>query len=57
MHAYDEEDFSWNDESEPFAKYTPEEFYEVLAEHEVDYEDREIPVKLIFNKININIIE
>lgn len=56
MNAYDEEDFNWNDDSKPFAKYTPEEFYAVLCEHEIDYKEREIPVKLIFNEINIKVI-
>ena len=56
MNEYEEEDFNWNDESEPFAKYTPEKFYAILCEHEIDYKEREIPVKLIFNEINIKVI-
>lgn len=52
---YKKENFYCKDTNEFFEKYTPEEFYAVLCEHEVNYEDREIPVKLIFNEINIKV--
>ena len=51
---YKKEIFYCKFTNESFEKDTPKEFYAVLYEYKVNYEVRETPLKLIFNKININ---